>query len=162
MHPPAERPRESVCARRSAPEQPAGEGCGSQQHSVLHDITHLCLRTSFSLFSLPFPLHTCPSLTIIDQQNECGHADLHPGNLLVRVVDPNSTWGRIAHFCNLKTAPHLVLLDVGMTCEMSAYDQENIVQFFQVCPWPHKNNARNFGLLGSDAIDLHDPLRCRL
>ena len=58
-------------------------------------------------------------------------ADLHPGNILVRVVDPNSTWGRIAHFCNLKTAPHLVLLDVGMTCEMSAYDKENIVQFFQ-------------------------------
>lgn len=26
------------------------------------------------------------------------HADLHPGNILVRLVDPNSLWGRIATF----------------------------------------------------------------
>ena len=60
-------------------------------------------------------------------------ADLHPGNILVRIVDPNSTWGRIANFCRFKTAPHLVLLDVGMTCELSPSDQRNIVGFFQVC-----------------------------
>ena len=58
-------------------------------------------------------------------------ADLHPGNILVRVVDPNSTWGRIANFCRFKTAPHLVLLDVGMTCELTPDEQRNIVGFFQ-------------------------------
>ena len=26
------------------------------------------------------------------------HADLHPGNILVRLVDPNTLWGRIATF----------------------------------------------------------------
>ena len=71
-------------------------------------------------------------------QHACSHvtsacvADLHPGNLLVRIVDPNSTWGRIANFCGFKTAPHLVLLDVGMTCELTPSDQRNIVGFFQV------------------------------
>ena len=29
--------------------------------------------------------------SLIGQQNECVRADLHPGNLLVRVVGPNST-----------------------------------------------------------------------
>ncbi len=32
------------------------------------------------------------------------HADLHPGNILVRLVDPNTRWGRIATF--LKVSCH--------------------------------------------------------
>lgn len=59
-------------------------------------------------------------------------ADLHPGNIMVRVVDPNSLWGRIAHFFDLNTSPHLVLLDVGMTAELSPHDQQHIISFFKV------------------------------
>ena len=50
----------------------------------------------------------------------------------MRVVDPNSLWGRVAHFFNLNTAPHLVLLDVGMTAELSPHDQSHIISFFKV------------------------------
>ena len=60
------------------------------------------------------------------------HADLHPGNILVRVVDPNSLWGRVANYFGLNTAPHLVLLDVGMTAELTPEDQGNLIQFFKV------------------------------
>jgi len=31
------------------------------------------------------------------------HADLHPGNILVRLVDPNTRWGRIATFLKVKS-----------------------------------------------------------
>ncbi|KAK9843517.1 hypothetical protein WJX81_006871 [Elliptochloris bilobata] len=59
------------------------------------------------------------------------HADLHPGNILVRVVDPNSPWGRVAHFFQLPPAPHLVLLDTGMVATLTPSDQRNLVQFFK-------------------------------
>ena len=32
------------------------------------------------------------------------HADLHPGNILVRLVDPNTLWGRIATFLKVGRA----------------------------------------------------------
>ena len=54
------------------------------------------------------------------------------GNILVRVVDPNSLWGRITYFLNVPTAPRLVLLDAGMTAELTRQDQMNLVKFFRV------------------------------
>ena len=54
------------------------------------------------------------------------------GNILVRVVDPNSLWGRITYFLNIPTAPRLVLLDAGMTAELTRQDQMNLVKFFRV------------------------------
>lgn len=53
------------------------------------------------------------------------------GNILVRVVDPNSPWGRVAHFFQLPPAPHLVLLDTGMVATLTPGDQRNLVQFFK-------------------------------
>ena len=78
---------------------------------------------------------TSSSLLSLDGQRQYAAADLHPGNIMVRVVDPNSLWGRVAHFFNLNTAPHLVLLDVGMTAELSPHDQRHIVSFFKVRLW---------------------------
>ena len=56
----------------------------------------------------------------------------HSGNILVRLVDPNTTWGRIATFLKVNTAPKLVLLDVGMVAELTPEDQQNLVGFFKV------------------------------
>ena len=53
------------------------------------------------------------------------------GNILVRVVDPNSPWGRVAHFFQLPPAPHMVLLDTGMVATLTPGDQRNLVQFFK-------------------------------
>lgn len=50
------------------------------------------------------------------------HADMHPGNILVRVVRPKST---------KKSRPHVVFLDVGMTAELSSTDRVNLIEFFK-------------------------------
>ncbi len=49
----------------------------------------------------------------------------------MRVTDPNSAWGRVAHFFQLPPAPHLVLLDTGMVATLSPRDQRNLVAFFK-------------------------------
>jgi len=54
----------------------------------------------------------------------------------VRVTDPNSAWGRVAHFFRLPPAPHLVLLDTGMVATLTPGDQRNLVNFFKARPGP--------------------------
>ncbi|MED6144896.1 hypothetical protein PIB30_019683 [Stylosanthes scabra] len=53
------------------------------------------------------------------------HADMHPGNILVRVAQNNS---RKRLF---KSKPHVIFLDVGMTAELSGSDRVNLVEFFK-------------------------------
>jgi aarF domain-containing kinase len=53
------------------------------------------------------------------------HADMHPGNILVR-VSPNSSRKRL-----FKSKPHVVFLDVGMTAELSQGDRVNLIDFFK-------------------------------
>lgn len=50
----------------------------------------------------------------------------------MRVTDPNSLWGRVTNYFGLNTAPKLILLDVGMTAELSPQDSENLMAFFKV------------------------------
>lgn len=52
------------------------------------------------------------------------HADMHPGNILVRVPkskQPNKS----------KSRPHVIFLDVGMTAELSSSDRVNLLEFFK-------------------------------
>ncbi|KAK9803443.1 hypothetical protein WJX73_001415 [Symbiochloris irregularis] len=83
------------------------------------------------------------------------HADLHPGNILVRVTDPNSLWGRITRFFHLNTAPHLVLLDVGMTAELSPDDQTHIIQFFKAI------TAKDGSALAQNILSFDDSQSCQ-
>ncbi|CAL5213465.1 unnamed protein product [Lathyrus oleraceus] len=53
------------------------------------------------------------------------HADMHPGNILVRV--PRSK-DRKRFF---KSKPHVIFLDVGMTAELSGSDRVNLLDFFK-------------------------------
>jgi len=53
------------------------------------------------------------------------HADMHPGNILVRVPQSKS---RKPFF---KSKPHVIFLDVGMTAELSGSDRINLVEFFK-------------------------------
>ncbi|KAM1873843.1 hypothetical protein ACFX13_007635 [Malus domestica] len=54
------------------------------------------------------------------------HADMHPGNILVRVSRCKLPSKQL---CRLR--PHVVFLDVGMTAELSKRDQLNLVEFFK-------------------------------
>lgn len=54
------------------------------------------------------------------------HADMHPGNILVRVSRP-----RRPNKGLFKSRPHVVFLDVGMTAELSNSDRVNLLEFFK-------------------------------
>ncbi|KAE8686272.1 hypothetical protein F3Y22_tig00111070pilonHSYRG00082 [Hibiscus syriacus] len=54
------------------------------------------------------------------------HADMHPGNILVRVSKNKASRKRL-----LKSKPHVVFLDVGMTAELSNGDRLNLLEFFK-------------------------------
>lgn len=53
------------------------------------------------------------------------HADMHPGNILVRVAQSKSSRKRL-----FKSKPHVIFLDVGMTAELSRGDRINLLNFF--------------------------------
>lgn len=54
------------------------------------------------------------------------HADMHPGNILVRVSQ-----SRRPSKGFFKSRPHVVFLDVGMTAELSSGDRVNLLEFFK-------------------------------
>jgi aarF domain-containing kinase len=51
---------------------------------------------------------------------------MHPGNILVRVTDNKPSHEQI-----FRSKPHVILLDVGMTAELSKKDQVNLLEFFK-------------------------------
>ncbi|KFK40682.1 hypothetical protein AALP_AA2G027600 [Arabis alpina] len=52
------------------------------------------------------------------------HADMHPGNILVRRNDTRKRLFR-------SKKPHIIFLDVGMTAELSKVDRDNLLGFFK-------------------------------
>ncbi|KAK2996317.1 hypothetical protein RJ639_025056 [Escallonia herrerae] len=54
------------------------------------------------------------------------HADMHPGNILVRVSHSNASRKGL-----FKSKPHVIFLDVGMTAELSKKDRVNLLEFFK-------------------------------
>jgi aarF domain-containing kinase len=113
------------------------------------------------------------------------HADMHPGNILVREVSrppaalplpPSLAWtGRLvqgalqrlgaavaglplpAGAALLRNEPQLVLLDTGMIAELSSTDQKNVVNFFRVCARAGRGAG---GLQGS--LGPTPPVRARV
>ena len=57
------------------------------------------------------------------------HADLHPGNILVRIDPPSTVLERLLPFRRRK--PHIVLLDCGMTASLSDRNKHNLFRFFE-------------------------------
>lgn len=107
------------------------------------------------------------------------HADMHPGNILVRVAPSKSSRKRL-----FKSKPHVIFLDVGMTAEPSSSDRENLLEFFkavarrdgrtaaestlklskqQNCPNPEafiKEVTESFDFWGTPEGDLVHPADC--
>ncbi|XP_073027283.1 uncharacterized protein [Primulina eburnea] len=109
------------------------------------------------------------------------HADMHPGNILVRVGRNKSSRKKL-----FKTKPHVIFIDVGMTAELSNYDRSNLVEFFtavarrdgrtaaqctlrfskkQNCPSPEafiQEVKESFDFWGTPEGDLVHPAECML
>ncbi|CAL5014377.1 unnamed protein product [Urochloa decumbens] len=107
------------------------------------------------------------------------HADMHPGNILVRVVQPKNSNNTL-----IKSRPHVVFLDVGMTAELSSNDRVNLLEFFkavarrdgrtaaestlklskrQNCPNPKafiEEVERSFSFWGTTEGDVVHPAEC--
>ncbi|KAJ3681197.1 hypothetical protein LUZ60_015686 [Juncus effusus] len=103
------------------------------------------------------------------------HADMHPGNILVRVARPQNV---------KRSKPHVVFLDVGMTAELSSSDRINLIAFFkavalrdgktaalsalrlsqnQKCPDPQAfidEVEKSFTFWGTDEGDTVHPAEC--
>lgn len=54
------------------------------------------------------------------------HADMHPGNILVRAPKKKRSTGKL-----FRAKPHIIFLDVGMTAELSQSDRINLLEFFK-------------------------------
>ncbi|CAI9088607.1 OLC1v1022987C3 [Oldenlandia corymbosa var. corymbosa] len=54
------------------------------------------------------------------------HADMHPGNILVRTTRGNASAKGL-----FKLRPHLIFIDVGMTAELSVNDRVTLLEFFK-------------------------------
>ncbi|XP_073124021.1 uncharacterized protein [Henckelia pumila] len=107
------------------------------------------------------------------------HADMHPGNILVRVLQ-----GKGSGKALFKSKPHVIFLDVGMTAELSKKDRDNLMEFFravalrdgrsvaectlrlsnkQNCPHPQafiEDVDKTFKFWGSDEGDCIHPADC--
>lgn len=107
------------------------------------------------------------------------HADMHPGNILVRELQ-SKTSGKSF----FQSRPHVVFLDVGMTAELSKKDRNNLLEFFkavalrdgrsaaesilrlsnkQNCPYPDafiKEVDKTFKFWGLDDADYYHPADC--
>lgn len=107
------------------------------------------------------------------------HADMHPGNILVRVNQKKAPSKGL-----FKSRPHVIFLDVGMTAELSKTDRVNLLEFFkavalrdgrtaaertlrlskqQNCPNPAafiKEVESSFRLWGSTEGDVIHPADC--
>lgn len=82
------------------------------------------------------------------------HADLHPGNILVRTKEV-STWGAL--FGGGRAAPQIVLLDCGMTASLTTRNKYNLLRFFEAITKGDGKGVAEMALAFSDRQTCPDP-----
>ncbi|KAL3691248.1 hypothetical protein R1sor_004899 [Riccia sorocarpa] len=92
--------------------------------------------------------HTLLKMLLVDNFI---HADMHPGNILVRVKS-----GRSAKSL-FRSRPHVILLDVGMTAELSQRDRVTLLEFFKAVALRDGRKAAECALQFSRAQNCPDP-----
>ncbi|XP_077217306.1 uncharacterized protein LOC143851706 [Tasmannia lanceolata] len=80
------------------------------------------------------------------------HADMHPGNILVRVSQTKPARKRL-----FKSRPHVIFLDVGMTAELSKSDRVNLLEFFKAVALRDGRTAAECTLRLSKQQNCPDP-----
>lgn len=81
------------------------------------------------------------------------HADMHPGNILVRLNESKNKRKRF-----FRSKPHIVFLDVGMTAELSTDDRDNLKQFFKAVAIRDGHTAAKCTLQLSKHQNCPDPV----
>lgn len=94
-----------------------------QGESVAHFVDELAGRNRINAALADIGTHALLKMMLVDNFI---HADMHPGNILVRVAQNKSPRKRL-----LKSKPHVIFLDVGMTAELSKSDRINLLEFFK-------------------------------
>ena len=81
------------------------------------------------------------------------HADMHPGNILVRVE------GKKGHPTKsfFHSRPHVVFLDVGMTAELSGNDRSNLLDFFKAVAQRDGRSVAEYALKFSNDQSCPNP-----
>lgn len=80
------------------------------------------------------------------------HADMHPGNILVRVGK-----SRASPIPLLKSRPHVIFLDVGMTTELCKQERQCLVEFFKAVALQDGRTAAEYTLRLSKQQNCPDP-----
>jgi aarF domain-containing kinase len=84
------------------------------------------------------------------------HADLHPGNILVR-LDPPAKQNALRRWLRPKAVPHIVLLDCGMTTSLSDRNKHNLVHFFEAITRGDGRGVAEMALAFSDRQTCPQP-----
>uniref|UniRef100_A0A5B7ABP1 Putative serine/threonine-protein kinase abkC isoform X1 n=1 Tax=Davidia involucrata TaxID=16924 RepID=A0A5B7ABP1_DAVIN len=144
--------------------------------SILHYVDelegHECIKNALAHIGT----HALLKMLLVDNFI---HADMHPGNILVRVSQSKASHKRL-----FVSRPHVIFLDVGMTAELSKSDRVNLLEFFkavacrdghtaaectlrlskqQNCPNPEafiKEVKESFDFWGTAEGDLVHPAEC--
>ncbi|KAM7498772.1 hypothetical protein LguiA_023186 [Lonicera macranthoides] len=80
------------------------------------------------------------------------HADMHPGNILVRVSGKKAPQKGL-----FKSRPHVIFLDVGMTAELSKNDRVNLLEFFKAVALRDGHSAAEYTLKLSKQQNCPNP-----
>ncbi|KAK7257247.1 hypothetical protein RIF29_31086 [Crotalaria pallida] len=94
-----------------------------QGESVLHYVDELEGYEHFKSALAHIGTHALLKMLLVDNFI---HADMHPGNILVRVAK-----SKLSPMQLFKSKPHVIFLDVGMTTELSKREQQNLMEFFK-------------------------------
>lgn len=95
-----------------------------QGESVLHFVEDLEGHEHIKSSLAHIGTHALLKMLLVDNFI---HADMHPGNILVRMAKRKSP-PAVQLF---KSKPHVVFLDVGMTTELSKRERECLLEFFK-------------------------------
>ncbi|KAK2355157.1 hypothetical protein P8452_75354 [Trifolium repens] len=95
-----------------------------QGESVLHFVEELEGHDHIKSSLAHIGTHALLKMLLVDNFI---HADMHPGNILVRMAKRKSP-PAVQLF---KSKPHVVFLDVGMTTELSKRERECLLEFFK-------------------------------
>ncbi|KAI7999529.1 putative serine/threonine-protein kinase abkC [Camellia lanceoleosa] len=147
-----------------------------QGESVAHYVDELEGHAQIKSILAHIGTHALLKMLLVDNFI---HADMHPGNILVRVGQGKSSRKRL-----FKSKPHVIFLDVGMTAELSESDRVNLLEFFkavarrdgrtaaectlslskqQNCPNPEayiKDMKESFDFWGTPEGDVVHPAEC--